>query len=361
MRQAAAILIRMDIIKYTQPLRYKISLRKLLVVCVLLLGAGFVLFRFSEVQAVLATLQQGNWMFVILAAVTELAWLVSVGAVYHAIYRSMGIDESIPKLMMLSSAATFVNVVAPSGVGMGGMAVLVSEARRRGYSSAGVIVAGYLYVLFDYVSFICILAAGLLVLVEQNELETAELAATALLLATVAVLAVLIFLGMCSANQLAKILSWGSRQVNHLAWPILQRAWISEEGAAAFGSDVVEGLRLLRRHPRDLIIPTALSLVSKGLLVTVLFLMFLSFNVPLSFGTLIAGFSVGYLYMIVSPTPSGIGVVEGALPLALGSLHIPIAAAAVVVLSYRGITFWLPLLFGMLAFRWLSRRKKISI
>ena len=338
----------------------KLSLRKLVIAATILLGALFLVFRFAEVQTVIATLRQGDGRFVLLAVGAELAWILSVAAVYHAIYRSIGLNESIPKLMLLSTAATFVNVVAPSGLGMGGMAVMVSEARRRGYSSAGVIVAGLLYSLFDYASFLCVLAVGLLVLVESNDLEAAELAASVFLLVVAAGLALLIYLGMCSSVRLSRILVWAARQANRLTKPLLRREVIPEERARVFAAEVGSGLQLLRRHPKGLLIPTVLSLCSKGLLVVVMLMMFLSFNVPFSFGTLIAGFSIGYLFMLVSPTPSGIGVVEGALPLALGSMHIPFSAATVVALSYRGITFWAPLLVGMLAFRWLSQRKKIE-
>jgi glycosyltransferase 2 family protein len=44
---------------------------------------------------------------------------------------------------------------------------------------------------------------------------------------------------------------------------------------------------------------------------------FLSFKVQFSTGTIVAGFSMAYLFLIVSPTPSGIGIVEGLMPLAL--------------------------------------------
>ena len=83
------------------------------------------------------------------------------------------------------------------------------------------------------------------------------------------------------------------------------------------------------------------------------FLVFLAFNVPVTLGTLVAGFSIGNLFNIVSPTPSGIGIVEGTLTLALASLRVPLAAATVVALVYRGIVIWLPLLLGMITFRWI--------
>ena len=62
--------------------------------------------------------------------------------------------------------------------------------------------------------------------------------------------------------------------------------------------------------------------------------------------------------MIVSPTPAGIGVVEGLVTLSLVSMFVPVEAAAIVVLGYRAITFWLPLFFGMLAMQRLSGKSR---
>jgi uncharacterized membrane protein YbhN (UPF0104 family) len=33
---------------------------------------------------------------------------------------------------------------------------------------------------------------------------------------------------------------------------------------------------------------------------------------------------------------------------------VPLGEATVVTLAYRGVTFWMPLFVGMIAFRWLS-------
>jgi hypothetical protein len=97
-----------------------------------------------------------------------------------------------------------------------------------------------------------------------------------------------------------------------------------------------------------------LALSGKSLLIIILFLVFMAFDVPVSAGTLIAGYSMAFLFTVVSPTPSGVGIVEGALTLTLASFYIPLSDAAVVAITYRGVTFWLPLVFGMLALRWLG-------
>jgi uncharacterized protein (TIRG00374 family) len=62
--------------------------------------------------------------------------------------------------------------------------------------------------------------------------------------------------------------------------------------------------------------------------------------------------------LIVSPTPAGIGIVEGVLTVALRTMQVPIEASAVITLAFRGITFWMPVLVGILAFRSLHISKK---
>ncbi len=334
-------------------------MRKVIIAIALFLGLFFVFTKMAEVQAILDTLKRGDWRFVGLALGLELVWLLNVAASYRAIYRILGLDEKIEKLFYMAAAANFVNIVAPS-VGVGGMAVFISEARRQGYSSARVTVAGVLFVLFEYIGFIFVLCLGLFVLFRRNNLNSGELVASAVLVAVSGFLALLIFLGMRSAKTLGRFLAWMGRQVNRILRPFIKHDYLSERRAHEFAHDIAEGLSELRHKRGNLVLPAALALSSKALLISILFLMFLAFKVPFSVGTLIAGFSIGYLFLIVSPTPAGIGVVEGALTLALTSLNVSLGAAAVLTLAYRGITFWVPLLGGMVAFRWLSQTEKVE-
>ncbi|MDO9300605.1 MAG: lysylphosphatidylglycerol synthase domain-containing protein, partial [Anaerolineales bacterium] len=73
---------------------------------------------------------------------------------------------------------------------------------------------------------------------------------------------------------------------------------------------------------------------------------------------IIAGFSITYLFLIVSPTPSGIGIVEGLMPIALTSLNVGWSEAVLITFTYRTVTFWIPFGVGALAFRSLHTREE---
>jgi hypothetical protein len=168
------------------------------------------------------------------------------------------------------------------------------------------------------------------------------------------------YLGMRSARTLGNVLAWLARQINRLLWSLFHRPYLSETRAHLFALEIEEGLQELRDNPHSLFPALVLALTNKTLLISILLLVFLSFKAPISLGTLVAGFSVAYLFLIVSPTPSGIGVVEGVMVLVLRSMYIPLGTAVLISLTYRGITFWLPLLFGLFAFRRLARTRDLK-
>ena len=328
-------------------------MRKFIFAIVLLLSILFIIGQFAELQALVDTVKRGEWHYLVLALIIEAAWLMNLAASYLAIFHSIGIEEKVENMLLTATAANFVSIVAPSA-GMSGAAVFITEARRRNYSPARAAIAGALYVLFDYLGFICVLAVGLFVLIRRENLTMVEVTASVILISIASVLALLLYLGMRSAQALGRALSFFARLANRLVYPFIHREYLSEARAMKFAHDAADGLLELRRKPHNMLVPAGLALVNKTLLVSILFFVFLAFQVPISAGTIVAGFSLGYLFLIVSPTPAGLGIVEGALTITLSTMYIPLEAAAVVTLVYRGITFWVPLFFGMIAFRMLG-------
>ncbi len=329
-------------------------MRKFIIALVLLLGFFYVVAKLAEIQNIAEVLQKGIWWFILLALVVEGLWVLNCGASFRYIYRAIGIEEQLGTLSLIVSAANFINIVAPSA-GVGGLAIFMSEARRRNYSPARAAVAGVLFLLFDYLGLIGILLVGLVILIRRNDLTLVVILASAALVGLALLFAFLLNLGMQSAVALGNALAWIARLVNRVVRPFIHREYLSEARAHEFAHDAADGLIKMRNEPRSMLTPLFLAFTNKTALLIILTLVFLAFKVPISIGTIIACFSIGYLFVIISPTPAGIGVVEGALTLALTSMYISLDDAAVIVLSYRGITFWLPMLIGMVSLRVLER------
>jgi hypothetical protein len=328
-------------------------MRKFIIAIAILFGIVFIAGHFSEVERIWNTLQRGDWRYLLLSFILVFAWLGTIAGSYKKIFHAVGIDEKLTRLGILSAAATFINTVAPSA-GIGGMTIFITDAQQKGKSGARTMVAGALYVIYDYLGFFFLLGLGLIVLFRRNNLNLTQIIASAILLFICGGMSFLLYLGLKSEEALSDALAWLAKTGNRFFHLFSKKDRFSVQKARNFAHDAVEGIAELRRNPTDLIYPLLLALSNKSILFLIFFLIFRAFQVPISIGTLVAGTSLAYLFRIVSPTPSGVGVVEGLLTLALRSMYVPGNDALVITLAYRGVTFWFPLLIGGIAFRWLG-------
>ena len=331
-------------------------MQKIIFAVVIFFAIAVIILSFGELETILATLQNAHTRYLLLALLLQGAWFLVSAQTYLTIYHILGIKDSLYNLSLLSAAANFVNFVTPSG-GMGGFAVFISDASRRGYSPGKATIAGMIFLFFDYLAFLCVLAIGLFILSLRQDLQLSEIIASLIMLAIAAGLGVTLYLGSKSGDKLGRFLAWMARLINKIVHPFIHRDYLDEEYAHEFAHEMARDLQSLPHRARSLIFPLLYSFVNKALMILILAASFLCFEVPFDAGTVVGGFSIAYLFLVVSPTPSGIGIVEGILPLALSSLRVPWSQAVVVTLTYRFVTFWVPFGVGAWALRLLHLRE----
>ena len=331
-------------------------MKKVFVFIVLFLGVIVVAFSFSELETILFTLRKAHLSFFLLALVIQFFWFVSSGRMYQSIFHLLGVHEDVFTLSRIATAANFINVVAPTA-GAGGVALFAAEAHRRGHPTGKVTVAAALFLLLDQAAFLIILALGLIILVRRNDLDAGEITASLFLFGIAATYATVLYIGYRSAERLGNLLAKFVRLINRIVHFFRRENYLSEERAHAFAHEIADGFSGLTEKPISLIRPVLWGIFDKGLLMLILVCSFLAFEVPFSGGTIIAGFSIAYLFLIVSPTPSGIGIVEGIMPVALSSLNVNWSQSVVITLLYRAVTFWFPLAVGAWAFRGLHAER----
>lgn len=331
-------------------------MKKFFVFLIFFLGVVVVAFSFSELETIVLTLQKAHLGFFLMAILIQIVWFVSSGRMYQSIFHLLGIHEDVITLSRIATAANFINVVAPTA-GAGGVALFAAEAKRRGHPAGKATVAAALFLLLDLAAFLFILSLGLIVLIRRNDLDAGEISASFILFGTAAVFASVLYVGYRSAEKLGNLLAKFVRGINRVVRLFRKENYLSEDRAHAFAHEIAEGFSGLTEKPTSLIRPVLWGIFDKGLLMLILMCSFLAFEVPFSAGTIIAGFSIAYLFLIVSPTPSGIGIVEGIMPVALSSLNVNWSQAVVITLIYRAVTFWVPLGVGAWAFRTLHTER----
>ncbi len=110
----------------------------------------------------------------------------------------------------------------------------------------------------------------------------------------------------------------------------------------------------------------ALQLFGGSVLITIAYGYALAFSIN-SFGRLLPIVTVFAVYLVASalaslaPTPGGLGAIEAALVAGLTSVGVLAGTAVAAVLLFRLLTFWLPILPGIVVFRRSDgRRRRLS-
>lgn len=329
-------------------------MRKNLWIIILILTVGFVIFSLSELESIAKTLQEANFSILFIALIVQSLWLYNMGLTFQALYQLMELKERAGYLAKLATATNFVNVVAPS-FGFGGMALFINYGKKRGHPTGKITAITALFTLLDHGSFIAVLALGIIVLIRRNNLTTGEVGASFFMLLIFSFFLSLVVLGMQSAEKLRAFLLPITRLINYIAERFKRKSVISAEQVARYAEEIADGLANIRQHPKRLVKPIFFALLGKALLIFIVMLMFLAFNVSFSAGTIIGGFSIGYLFQLVSVTPAGVGFMESAFALALKSLTVSWSHALIITLSYRAVTFWFSLGIGALGFRQIEK------
>lgn len=115
----------------------------------------------------------------------------------------------------------------------------------------------------------------------------------------------------------------------------------------------------LASSPFRLLSALSTSVVLTGLYAFTLYACAHALGVELSIIQTFFVFTVGVIAASITPTPGGIGGAEAGLVAGMASVGIPSEAALPVALSYRFLTYWLPIIPGFVAFQVSVRRKYI--
>ncbi|MGB2895673.1 MAG: lysylphosphatidylglycerol synthase transmembrane domain-containing protein [Anaerolineales bacterium] len=325
-------------------------LRKIFYSAIFLLTIFFVARNLNELKLILATFSQsdGRWLFV--AVLSQIVWLVTIAGNLWASYRLTGIHERLSHLVPLTIAANFLNIIAPS-YGVGALAVLVADGSQRGKPVGKVSAAGFIYLVYDFLGFLVVLSLGFSILSRRGLLDALLIGAAAFAVSISVGYLTLAVIGVQSADQLERVLLWLVDLANRLLQPLFKRTVFNRAKAQNLALDIADGLRHVRHSPQKLILPVFLALIRKAMMVITLFFVSLAFHNPFGIETLLASFSVSYLFIIASITPAGVGFVEGAMVLTQNALGVDPLTSTAIALAYRGITFWLTLAYGFIAIR----------
>jgi len=303
--------------------------------------------HFTEVKKLADTLAQGQWQWVLAAAVLQVIYYLTFTTSYQAAFYALGIKRKVRELVPVALGSLFVNVVAPTA-STAGAALFVDDAARRGHSPTRAATAILLQLVADYSALLLVLVAGMAVLFAYHDLQTYEIiGALILLLLNIALTGVLL-LGIWRPTLVEGLLRWIQATVNRIGAWFKRPALLDTDWAYTNAAELTAASQAVTEYPTRLVRLILVMLVAYAVDLSSLYVLFRAFGLSIGLGPLVAGFAMGLLFWIVSPIPQGIGLVEGIMTLTYTSLGVPAETAAIVSLAFRGLTFWLPLVLGFM-------------
>jgi glycosyltransferase 2 family protein len=306
----------------------------------------------DQLTEVLTVLRQGLWYYILAAALILFVNVYVQTSLYSSIYHIFGIPSEKRRILPLYLVTYFVTVAAPSG-GLSAMLPFLQYARRGEVGMGRIIIANLVRTILWYSTFGLFLALGMIYLFLAHSLEWYELSAALVIFAA--------DLGMVSALLLAWIAPRLLERVMNVISHLLERLFgllrrpppLTDRQLKAFAHDLNRAPALMRVVGwRRLLAPIGWAFLNEACNLLMLYLIARAFNFSPSFAILVTVYSISILFYIVSPTPGGIGFVEGSMILVMTTLDVPQHLATVITLAYRGLAFWGPFMLGFIALRW---------
>ncbi|MDR3710167.1 MAG: phosphatidylglycerol lysyltransferase domain-containing protein [Capsulimonadaceae bacterium] len=304
-------------------------------------------------------LTHGAWVWLVPAALLQILYYSLYGVLYWSAFRVLGVVSRTRELINIVLASLVVSVAAPGGTAIGA-ALFVDDAVRRGQSGARAAVGTAIVVLAELLGVACISLAGLYLLPHGPSLGHPVIAAIATLGLFVLLLCGLIGAALSRPSWVGKAVRLFGDVVGATMTRIRRQTPLTERWLQTTSRGLLSAVRAMRRRWPDLIATFLISLVMFAVMLATLAMLFPAFgqplNTPHAWSMLCAGFVVGMLFWIVSPTPQGIGFVEAGIYFTLHTMGMDKHVALWISLSFRALSFWIPLIAGIGSLRVLGAK-----
>ncbi len=312
--------------------------------------------KFSDLEEFYNVLKQGIWYYIFTLFLIEIIFLADQAIIFKELFKVYNVKTTIRKVSKVFLASNFTNLALPS-VGIAGLTIF-SQAGPEIFKvkRSQAMVINLLYYLINYGTFIILMVIGLIILLTLNKLQVYHFIATSLMLIFVFAGSSIFWIGYKNKNQLSKLLNLIAKFINFFGSKILKKEIITQENLINIQNEILYIISVYKKRKNIFSEPVIYSFLGHILQIFILYICFLAFGFEPKIYAVVVGYIFSVVFVMVSPTPSGIGIVEPIMAVTMSSFDIPIQTATISTLAFRGISFWFPFFIGFYA----SRKLKID-
>jgi len=285
------------------------------------------------------------WAVALAVGMQALSYLGS-GYLLRTLVAIAGQRLSVARATLIFTAAASVGLTG--GGPLGNLTVTYRWIRGCGVSAEGALLAGWLPTLFYDATLVIVGIFGLLHLLIVHELSALQAIGFAFTLVVLVLIAGVVVWGVHHRPQLTALAVRLARR-----WAALRRRPYDRTTTEVAVGRLFSAWDAMRaggwRGPAlGATINTAFDMLT-------LYFLFVAAGHAVSPGVLLAGYGLPILLGKVSFLPGGVGIVEATMAALYDGLGVPDGVTVVVILSYRFLSFWLPLVAGFPIIPYLQR------
>jgi uncharacterized protein (TIRG00374 family) len=283
--------------------------------------------------------------YVFLAVGSIVLALYFLSKSYLVVFKMNQLERKTWDLFKLNLIGKAANVVIPTA-GLSQALVYVADANKRGDSKAKTVSSVLVTYISDYTSIALFLTFSILYLRAVDiVIPHVVITAAIFIVLTVGVYSLAYFAGK-ESKRLEGFIFYTSTKLENLLYFFTKKPFPVAENANNLYREFRGVNKAILADPKDWLLSIFYASMYHLFSVFSLFFIFTSLGMHPLIRIIIAAYSIGAVFIVISPTPNGIGFVEGGMYLVFTTLEIPATIATTAVMIYRGFSFWIPLIIG---------------
>ncbi len=292
----------------------------------------------KELQQIIPQIENADGRWLLAGVITTLLYILFQSGMYVSSFASIGLSLKWVDSIELFLKRNFLSIFLPAG-GVSALAYTPSQLRKRGFNKTQIHQASGLYAFAGlFTVFLVGFPVVILFAISSNQhLKSAWIG----LVLVIFILAGIVWLAR-SLRQKGKIYNYIEKKIPSVA-PLIDELFAANVNNKKYAGSI---------------------LFSTGVELTGMFHIYiamLALGFTASFPVAAIAYMVSVLLMITSPFLRGLGAVELSLVYILELYGYPTVQALSITVLYRVFEFWLPMVFGILAFAWRGRHLFVRI
>ncbi len=336
----------------TNPVKKRKTWQIFILIVILGLAVNLILPKLMDINETVTVLRDMIWWLVLTALVSEVLVYTSYGYSLKTVLDIQGHNLSVMECALIFISSYSIGIVA--GGWIGSAATTFGLFARKGVRKSNAMVAGLLPSMLSNIPLVLIAITGLVALGFSGHLSQSQLLQYSIFISLLLLFSFGYLVGLAFPKTAFKVVNWVLWHWNHfrkkpydpedtqIRLNILFSAW-KQMGNGNWWRPL---LGTLGYYGFDLL---------------AMYLIFLAAGYRINPGILFAGYGLPLLLAKMAfIVPGGLGIIETSMAALFTSLGVPGDIALVVILGYRLISFWIPVLVGFLVTFLLNRQQIIN-